>query len=128
MSEANANNNVPDEELFNECQAALMKIFAILETDLKSVETADQQVAFVERVAGTGSLDHVAAHDVEPQVELGVEFLLPLLDEAVVKVGWITREAFLAGYGATQAVPGPLFTIASYLGFAPGNPVAGWSG
>ena len=43
MSEANANNNVPDEELFNECQAALMKIFAILETDLKSVETADQQ-------------------------------------------------------------------------------------
>ena len=43
MSEANANNNVPDEKLFNECQAALMKIFAILETDLKSVETADQQ-------------------------------------------------------------------------------------
>ena len=36
--------NVPDEELFNECQAALMKIFAILEEDLKSVQTADQQV------------------------------------------------------------------------------------
>ena len=35
--------NVPDEKLFNECQAALMKIFAILEEDLKSVETADQQ-------------------------------------------------------------------------------------
>ena len=35
---------MPDEELFNECQAALMKIFAILEEDLKSVQTADQQV------------------------------------------------------------------------------------
>jgi chromate transporter len=58
----------------------------------------------------------------------GGHVVLPLLDEAVVKTGWVEREAFLAGYGATQAVPGPLFTIASYLGFAAGNPVSGWSG
>lgn len=58
----------------------------------------------------------------------GGHVVLPLLDEAVVQPGWVEREAFLAGYGATQAVPGPLFTIASYLGFAPGNPVGGWNG
>jgi chromate transporter len=58
----------------------------------------------------------------------GGHVVLPLLDEAVVKTGWVEREAFLSGYGATQAVPGPLFTIASYLGFAPGNPLNGWAG
>jgi len=46
----------------------------------------------------------------------GGHVVLPLLQEAVVPVGWVTNDAFLAGYGAAQAVPGPLFTFAAYLG------------
>jgi chromate transporter len=46
----------------------------------------------------------------------GGHVVLPLLQEAVVPNGWVTIDAFLAGYGAAQAVPGPLFTFAAYLG------------
>jgi chromate transporter len=42
--------------------------------------------------------------------------VLPLLEAEVVPPGWVTHDAFLAGYGATQAVPGPLFTFSAYLG------------
>ena len=46
----------------------------------------------------------------------GGHVVLPLLQSAVVPPGWVTNDAFLAGYGAAQAVPGPLFTFAAYLG------------
>jgi chromate transporter len=46
----------------------------------------------------------------------GGHVVLPLLREAVVAPGWVGEDAFLSGYGAAQAVPGPLFTIAAYLG------------
>ena len=46
----------------------------------------------------------------------GGHVVLPLLREAFVPPGWISDDAFLAGYGAAQAVPGPLFTFAAYLG------------
>lgn len=46
----------------------------------------------------------------------GGHVVLPLLDAEVVQSGWVTSDAFLAGYGAAQAVPGPLFTFAAYLG------------
>jgi len=46
----------------------------------------------------------------------GGHVILPLLKESVVSTGWATNDAFLAGYGATQAVPGPLTTFAAYLG------------
>jgi chromate transporter len=58
----------------------------------------------------------------------GGHVVLPLLQQAVVLPGWISDGRFLAGYGAAQAVPGPLFTFAAYLGAAmtPGpNGVAG---
>jgi chromate transporter len=42
--------------------------------------------------------------------------VLPLLNDAVVQTGWVSQEAFLAGYGVAQAVPGPLFTFSAYLG------------
>ena len=42
--------------------------------------------------------------------------MLPLLNDAVVETGWVSQQAFLAGYGAAQAVPGPLFTFSAYLG------------
>lgn len=46
----------------------------------------------------------------------GGHVVLPLLEAEVIQSGWITQDAFLAGYGAAQAVPGPLFTFAAYLG------------
>ncbi|MDQ7734046.1 chromate efflux transporter [Halomonas sp. SpR1] len=57
----------------------------------------------------------------------GGHVVLPLLEAEVVQSGWITPDEFLAGYGAAQAVPGPLFTFAAYLGaLLPGiNAVAG---
>jgi chromate transporter len=46
----------------------------------------------------------------------GGHVVLPLLQSEVVPLGWVSNDAFLAGYGAAQAVPGPLFTFAAYLG------------
>jgi len=46
----------------------------------------------------------------------GGHVVLPLLREAFVTPGWISDDAFLAGYGAAQAIPGPLFSFAAYLG------------
>ena len=48
----------------------------------------------------------------------GGHVVLPLLQAEVVPPGWLTQEQFLAGYGAAQAVPGPLFTFSAYLGAA----------
>jgi chromate transporter len=58
----------------------------------------------------------------------GGHVVLPLLQAAVVPPGWVTNEAFLAGYGAAQAVPGPLFTFAAYLGTVMGPQPNGWAG
>lgn len=46
----------------------------------------------------------------------GGHVVLPLLEEAVVSPGWVSAEDFMAGYGAAQAIPGPLFSFAAYLG------------
>ena len=46
----------------------------------------------------------------------GGHVVLPLLEAEVVPPGWVTKDEFIAGYGAAQAVPGPLFTFSSYLG------------
>jgi len=46
----------------------------------------------------------------------GGHVVLPLLHDAVVMPGWVSPPSFLAGYGAAQAMPGPLFTVAAYLG------------
>ena len=58
----------------------------------------------------------------------GGHVVLPLLQASVVPDGWLSNEAFLAGYGAAQAVPGPLFTFAAYLGAAMSSPFGGWIG
>lgn len=58
----------------------------------------------------------------------GGHVILPLLEAGVVQPGWISSNAFLAGYGAAQAVPGPLFTFAAYLGAAMPQPLGGWQG
>ena len=46
----------------------------------------------------------------------GGHVVLPALETEVVETGWVTAEQFIAGYGATQAIPGPLFTFSAYLG------------
>ncbi|WP_374652995.1 chromate efflux transporter [Dongia sp.] len=46
----------------------------------------------------------------------GGHVVLPLLEAEVVRSGWVSHDQFLTGYGAAQAVPGPLFTFAAYLG------------
>ncbi|MDX3978443.1 chromate efflux transporter [Shinella sp.] len=50
----------------------------------------------------------------------GGHVVLPLLQAEVVDPGWVSNDAFLAGYGVTQAMPGPLFTFAAYLGIVMG--------
>jgi chromate transporter len=51
-----------------------------------------------------------------------------LLQAEVVAPGWVSDDAFLAGYGAAQAIPGPLFTLAGYLGAVAGPEPNGWRG
>ena len=58
----------------------------------------------------------------------GGHVVLPLLQATVVPAGVVTNEQFLAGYGAAQAVPGPLFTFAAYLGAVMQGPLRGWAG
>ena len=67
--------------------------------------TGSQAIAIVESFYRAGALVFGGGHVV-----------LPLLSESVVTPGWVSEEAFLAGYGAAQAMPGPLFTFAAYLG------------
>jgi chromate transporter len=68
--------------------------------------TASQTVAVFDGFFRSGALVFGGGHVV-----------LPLLQAEVVAPGWVTNEQFVAGYGAAQAVPGPLFTFAAYLGF-----------
>ena len=58
----------------------------------------------------------------------GGHVVLPLLQAEVVTPGWVSNEAFLAGYGLAQAVPGPLFTFAAYLGAVMNTPPNGLAG
>jgi chromate transporter len=67
--------------------------------------SASQGIALFEAFYRSGALVFGGGHVV-----------LPLLRDAFVTPGWVTDNAFLAGYGAAQAVPGPLFTFAAYLG------------
>ena len=58
----------------------------------------------------------------------GGHVVLPLLQAEVVPAGWVSNDHFLAGYGAAQAVPGPLFTFAAFLGATTTGSPSGWSG
>ncbi len=79
--------------------------------------TGSQGVALFEAFYRAGSLVFGGGHVV-----------LPLLQAAVVPPGWVSNDAFLAGYGAAQAVPGPLFTFSAYLGAVMGPEPNGWAG
>jgi len=87
--------------------AILLAVFFVLLAGLPVVAatTSSQSLKLVDAFYRTGSLVFGGGH-----------VILPLLQEAVVPTGWISRDLFLAGYGAAQAVPGPLTTFAAYLG------------
>jgi chromate transporter len=85
---------------------ALVIFFALLAVlPLVASGSASQILKLVDAFYRAGSLVFGGGHVV-----------LPLLQGAVIPNGWVTNDAFLAGYGAAQAVPGPLFTFAAYLG------------
>ena len=58
----------------------------------------------------------------------GGHVVLPLLQSEVVPSGLVDNDTFLAGYGAAQAIPGPLFTFAAFLGASMNTPPSGWPG
>lgn len=83
---------------------ALVSFFALL-VCLPLLAGQSQSLAVIDSFYRAGALVFGGGHVV-----------LPLLDAEIVQSGWVAPDAFLAGYGATQAVPGPLFTFAAYLG------------
>jgi chromate transporter len=98
---------------------AALCLFAVLLllTPVFAAATGSQAVAVFDAFYRSGALVFGGGHVV-----------LPLLQAEVVTPGWVSNEAFLAGYGLAQAVPGPVFTFAAYLGAvmnAPPNGLAG---
>ena len=86
--------------------AFLVIFFALLAgLPLLAATNSSQSIKLVDAFYRAGSLVFGGGH-----------VILPLLQEAVVPPGWVSRDIFLAGYGAAQAVPGPLTTFAAYLG------------
>ena len=84
---------------------AALIVFFILLVGLPFLRNLNSGAALFEAFYRSGALVFGGGHVV-----------LPLLREAFVTPGWVSDDAFLAGYGAAQAVPGPLFTFAAYLG------------
>ena len=58
----------------------------------------------------------------------GGPVVLPVLQQEIVRPGWLDQDSFLAGYGAVQALPGPLFSFAGFVGAAQGIAPGGWRG
>lgn len=58
----------------------------------------------------------------------GGHVVLPLLEDSVVTTGWVSKESFLAGYGASQAIPGPMFAFSAYLGGLIATGQSAWMG
>ncbi|TPK62599.1 MULTISPECIES: chromate efflux transporter [unclassified Mesorhizobium] len=87
--------------------AVSLALFAVLLVvpSLTERATGSHAIAFFDAFYRSGALVFGGGHVV-----------LPLLQTEVVNTGWVTNEAFLQGYGLAQAVPGPLFTFAAYLG------------
>lgn len=98
--------------------AALAAFFILLVGLPLAVQLVPNQgLALVDSFYRSGSLVFGGGHVV-----------LPLLQSEVVPPGWVGNDAFMAGYGAAQAVPGPLFTFAAYLGSVMGPVPNGWTG
>lgn len=95
-----------------------LALFFILLLGLPLLATLipSQMLALVDSFYRVGSLVFGGGHVV-----------LPLLEAETVQSGWVDTDTFLAGYGATQAVPGPLFTFSAFLGTAMNTGLPGWA-
>lgn len=98
---------------------AWLSLFVVLLVGLPLANEliSNQTLAMVNAFYRSGSLVFGGGHVV-----------LPLLQSEVVQPGWVDNQTFLAGYGATQAMPGPLFTFAAFLGAAMNQAPTGISG
>ena len=98
---------------------AMLLIFALLLIGLPAVAylTESPLIAVISAFYKSGALVFGGGHVV-----------LPLLQANVVPNGLVSDDMFLAGYGAAQAMPGPLFTFAAYLGAAMSGALGGWAG
>ena len=85
--------------------ALIAFVILLIALPVASRLTGDTLIAVADSFYRTGSLVFGGGHVV-----------LPLLEAEVVPPGWVTQDEFIAGYGAAQAVPGPLFTFSAYLG------------
>ena len=90
---------------------AMLGIFGALLIALPLLASTNHALAVFDAFYRSGALVFGGGHVV-----------LPLLHDAVVSKGWVSQDVFLAGYGAAQAVPGPLFTFAAFLGSALNTP------
>ena len=98
--------------------AALAVFFALLVgLPLLTRIWPSQALAMVNAFYSAGSLVFGGGHVV-----------LPLLESATVAHGWVANDTFLAGYGMAQAIPGPLFTFAAFLGASMSVQPSGWVG
>jgi chromate transporter len=97
--------------------ALLLFAVLLLGLPLAALITPDHTLAMVDRFFRAGSLVFGGGHVV-----------LPLLQAQLVPQGWISEQSFLTGYAAAQAVPGPLFSFAAYLGAAMAPAPNGWPG
>lgn len=98
--------------------AALIAFFALLVAlPLAARASGTPTLALIEAVYRSSALVFGGGHVV-----------LPLLQASVVPSGLLSNADFLAGYGAAQAVPGPLFTFSAYLGAIAAGPLQGWVG
>ena len=98
---------------------ACLVVFAVMVAGLPIAAglTDNQPLKMFDGFFRTGSLVFGGGH-----------VMLPLLQSEVVSPGWVTQDEFIAGYGAAQAIPGPLSTFAAYLGTIIDSPLAGWTG
>lgn len=94
-----------------------LTLFVLLLAGLPLIAGLSQTTAVIDSFYRAGSLVFGGGHVV-----------LPLLQAEVVDTGWISAEDFMTGYGAAQAVPGPLFTFAAYLGALLGPEPNGYQG
>lgn len=128
--------------------------FAFCQTSMSTNAAGTRQHAYEIRVSRTAGaialtifcvllfgLPALAAHDTGHAIRIfnafyrsgalvfgGGHVVLPLLQQQTVATGWVTSSDFLAGYGAAQAVPGPLFTFAAFLGWMLPEAPNHWSG
>src|SRR5690606_14487067 len=97
--------------------AFVLFVVLLIGLPIWAAATGSSAASLVEAVYRAGALVFGGGHVV-----------LPLLQAGVVPGGFVTGAEFLAGYGAAQAVPGPLFTFAAYIGAVAEGPMTGWWG